>query len=180
MCLYFVNLSIIILPISDVGCDCDETAPNPDELCPSNFQCKQCKCLAPGNISLRICQKQTNIQLKFDKYLFLQGCDCDPSAPFPNDFCQANEECKQCKCLRKGKSLEKANNRHEYSCLENQTKNKRKHGGHKNFRQSWMAWTVRQGCAQSFLVPSLLSESYHQSCHQPTQSSLKKWHVPTQ
>ena len=30
------------------------------------------------------------------------GCDCDPNAPFPDDFCPANQECKQCKCLPKG------------------------------------------------------------------------------
>ena len=32
------------------------------------------------------------------------GCDCDPNAAFPDDFCPAGEECKQCKCLKKGGS----------------------------------------------------------------------------
>ena len=30
------------------GCDCDENSLNPDELCPANEKCKNCKCIAKG------------------------------------------------------------------------------------------------------------------------------------
>ena len=36
--------------IFDPGCDCDETLPNADSFCPRNETCKQCKCLAQGEI----------------------------------------------------------------------------------------------------------------------------------
>merc|ERR1711892_1499131 len=55
------------------GCDCDPSANDPDDACPLNSQCVQCKCLP-------------------------QGCDCDPNADDPNSFCPANEICKDCTC----------------------------------------------------------------------------------
>ena len=30
------------------GCDCDDNAEDPDELCPLNQKCKQCKCIPEG------------------------------------------------------------------------------------------------------------------------------------
>ena len=32
-----------------LGCDCDANSQDPDELCPVNKKCKQCKCLLEGN-----------------------------------------------------------------------------------------------------------------------------------
>ena len=34
--------------ISGSGCDCDESAPNPDDLCALDEKCKQCKCIPEG------------------------------------------------------------------------------------------------------------------------------------
>ena len=42
----------IFILVFYLGCDCDENSPNPDELCPANQKCKQCKCLQEGRISL--------------------------------------------------------------------------------------------------------------------------------
>ena len=45
-----MNIKIINLSFNPYkGCDCDENSPNPDELCPANQKCKQCKCLLEGN-----------------------------------------------------------------------------------------------------------------------------------
>ena len=35
-----------------VGCDCDETSANPDELCPADQKCKQCKCIPEGKFEI--------------------------------------------------------------------------------------------------------------------------------
>ena len=32
----------------------------------------------------------------------MSGCDCDDTLPNSSDFCPANSECKQCKCLPAG------------------------------------------------------------------------------
>ena len=51
----------------NLGCDCDENSPNPDELCPANQKCKQCKCLQEGRISLRF----ERFFLKLHKLIFM-------------------------------------------------------------------------------------------------------------
>ena len=51
------------------GCDCDPEADNPDESCPVDTQCVQCKCLP-------------------------LGCDCDTSAEDPDSFCPVDQICK--------------------------------------------------------------------------------------
>jgi len=55
------------------GCDCDPEADNPNESCPVETECVQCKCLP-------------------------LGCDCDPQAEDPNSFCPAGDICKDCQC----------------------------------------------------------------------------------
>ena len=81
-----------------IGCDCDETSPNPDELCPVNQKCKQCKCIPEG----RPIQKNIRTKsLAFNQSIL--GCDCDENSPDPDGLCPANQKCKQCKCLLEGK-----------------------------------------------------------------------------
>ena len=84
-----------ITPWSASGCDCDDNSPNPDELCPLDQKCKQCKCIPEGESG--ILRKKI-----FSCFLFLE-CDCDENSPNPDEFCPANFKCKQCKCLQEGK-----------------------------------------------------------------------------
>ena len=79
-----------------IGCDCDENSPNPDELCPANQKCKQCKCLLEG--------KNYYSEITFWTLVYFSGCDCDENSLNPDELCPANEKCKNCKCIAKGKS----------------------------------------------------------------------------
>jgi len=91
------------------GCDCDPEADDPNESCPVNTQCVQCKCLPLGCD----CDPQADDPNSFcpvDEVCkdctcqppFPPGCDCDPAADDPNASCSADSECVQCKCLPKG------------------------------------------------------------------------------
>ena len=84
--------------ISGSGCDCDESAPNPDELCALDEKCKQCKCIPEG-------EGKTLYKLlsrKMHAFLSPAGCDCDETSPNPDELCPGDYKCNKCKCLPPG------------------------------------------------------------------------------
>ena len=90
------NIKMINLSFNPyIGCDCDENSPNPDELCPANQKCKQCKCLLEG--------KNYYSEITFWTLVYFSGCDCDENSLNPDELCPANEKCKNCKCIAKGR-----------------------------------------------------------------------------
>ena len=84
--------------ISGSGCDCDESAPNPDDLCALDEKCKQCKCIPEG-------EGKTLYKLlssKMRSFLSAAGCDCDDTSANPDELCPGDYKCNKCKCLPPG------------------------------------------------------------------------------
>ena len=74
-------LKLFMFRCLNPGCDCDVNSANPDELCPTGYECNdQCKCLP-------------------------FGCECDVNSVNPDELCPVGYECNdQCKCLPQGKT----------------------------------------------------------------------------
>ena len=88
--------SLPIICKCNAGCDCDENSANPDDLCPADSKCKQCKCIPKGS-------ELFSILNNFSWTDYDPGCDCDETLPNADSFCPRNETCKQCKCLAPGR-----------------------------------------------------------------------------
>ena len=78
------------------GCDCDESAPNPDELCALDEKCKQCKCIPEGEGKTLQSTEQKNALFS------AAGCDCDDTSANPDELCPGDYKCNKCKCLPPG------------------------------------------------------------------------------